>query len=90
MIADGVRNNSMTDDAIKTYAQAFLTIKPFSSIEDAKQKMANYATQFPLFAQLSDYIDAYYSEEHKDELIEQMRQHLKNGNIDQAIQIAKQ
>lgn len=88
-LSDGLKSGSIDIPTAKQLTSAFLQIDPFASIDDAKQKMQAFSQQFPSFMQLKNYIDAFYSEQHKDEVIEQMRAHLKQGNIDQALEVAQ-
>ncbi|HVZ58429.1 MAG TPA: hypothetical protein VG935_01620 [Patescibacteria group bacterium] len=89
-LVDEVRSKTLDNASAKQLATAFLQIEPFASVEDAKSKIEQFTRYNAQFATLNEYIDAYFSEQHKDILIEKMRQHIKAGNIDQAIQIAKQ
>ena len=85
----GLKDGTLDLPTAKVLTQTFRHIEPFSSVEDAKAKMQDFSEKNPYFSQLQDYIDAYYSEQYKDVLIEQIRDHVRQGNIDQALQIAK-
>jgi hypothetical protein len=73
----------------KMYATAFKKLEPFTSLDDAKTKMMQFAQMYQAYVLPEDYIDIYFQELKKDELIEQMREHLKNNNIDEAIKLVK-
>lgn len=88
-LAAGLKDGAFDIPTAKKLANTFLHIEPFSSIEDAKMKMLTFSQENSYFTQLKDYIDAYYSEQQKDAVIEQMRSHIQQGNIDQALEVAK-
>lgn len=88
-LSAGLKNGSIDLQTAKKLTSTFLQIEPFSSIEDAIQKMQAFVVQFPDFSQLKEYVEAYFSEQYKDVRIEQMRTHLKQGDIDQALEVAK-
>lgn len=88
-LSTGLKDGILDIPTAKDVTNRFIEIKPFSSIDDAKMKMMTFSQQNTYFAQLKDYIDAYYSEQIKDNRIEQMRQHMQQGNIDQALEVAK-
>lgn len=88
-LAAGLKDGTVDIPTAKKLAKTFLQIEPFSSIDDAKLKMLTFSQENSYFSQLKDYIDAYYSEQQKDAVIEQMRAHIQQGNIDQALEVAK-
>lgn len=88
-LAAGLKAEDIDIPTAKQLAKVFLAIEPFSSVEDARQKMSDFTSEHQYFSQLRDYVDAYYSEQHKDALIEEMRSHIRQGNIDQALEVAK-
>lgn len=86
-IAAGLRDGSVDLPTAKGLAQSFLKIEPFTSVDDAKTKVDTFAIQHNILNMLKEYIDAYFYEHHKDALIEQMRTHIRAGNIDQALNL---
>lgn len=88
-LAIGIKGNIIDIPTAKNLATLFLQIEPFTSVDDAKQKMQQFSIQNSYFELLKDYIEAYYSEQHKDAAIEQMRVHIKEGNLDKALQSIK-
>ena len=89
-IATGLRDGSIDLPTAKKSATTFRQIEPFNSVDDAKQKMQSFSSQYNNFTVLKEYIDAYYNEQYKDTVVEKMRSHLQQGNIDQALEVAKQ
>jgi len=73
----------------KNYAISFRKLEPFGSLEDAKAKMQQFSTIYQAYVLPEDYIDIYFQELKKDELIEKMREYLKNNNIEEAIKLVK-
>lgn len=84
-----LKSNHIKIADAKNYAIAFRKLEPFRSLEDAKTKMTQFSTLYKAYVLPEDYIDIYFQELKKDELIEQMREHLKKNEIDQAIQLVK-
>ena len=71
----------------KTLAQEFLKSEPFASVDDAHAKVDTFVAKNPSFALLKEYSDTYYHEEHLDEKMELMKQHIKANNIDEALSL---
>lgn len=88
-LARGLKEETIDIPRAKALAKEFLQIEPFSSVEDAKSKIDSFTRKDSYFLTLNEYIEAYYSEQQKNALIEKMRQHIKQGNIDQALEVAK-
>ena len=89
VIINGLRDNSISIEQSKAFAQEFLVSEPFASVEDARAKIHSYTTTHPQFITLRGYIDSYHQEQKVSEVIEKMRTHIKNNDIDQALQVAK-
>lgn len=70
------------------YADTFLKIEPFSSIEDAKTKMNIFAQNDQEFLELSRYVDAYVAEKQTESKVRQMRKLLKENKIEEVLKIA--
>lgn len=88
-IIAGLRDNSMTIPKAKEYANEFLTIEPFTSSEDAYNKTAQFAEKHVEFMELKDYLDALEKEKDVAGKIDQMREHIKQNNIDAALEVAR-
>jgi len=88
-IANGLKGKLVDLPTAKSLAQEFLKIEPFQTIEDARYKIDKFASRHPLLSNLKEYIDGYYFEHHKDEMLEQMKAHMKAGNIDEALRVVK-
>lgn len=89
-VANDLQNEAITIPNAKAYAIEFRKIEPFTSIEDAQQKVVEFVKRFPRFKTLQEYADAFYHEQKIEKIIEKMRHYLKNKNIDAALQAAKE
>ena len=89
-IIAGLRDGSMSVKQAKEYANAFLSIEPFTSIEDAYSKTNQFVKEHSEFTILKDYIDSYEKERDVAGKIDKMREHMRQNNIDAAIQVAKE
>lgn len=88
-IIAGLRDGSISVAKAKEYANAFLSIEPFTSIEDAYNKTKLFVAEHTEFIILKDYIDAFEKEKDVAAKIDKMREHIKQNNLDAAIQVAK-
>lgn len=89
-IIAGLRDGSISVVKAKEYANAFLSIEPFISIEDAYNKTNQFVGQHSEFTILKDYMDVFEKEKDVAEKIDKMREHIKQNNLDAAIQVARE
>jgi hypothetical protein len=88
-ILQGLSGDTLKIPEAKNLAIAFKAIEPFTSIEDAKQKMELFASEYPTFIKMKEYVDASHSDAHVNEKINHMRDLMRDEKIDEAIQVAK-
>lgn len=88
-IVTGLRDRSISVEESRHFARAFLQKEPFGTLEEAKQKIHAYVAENPKFTMVKDYMDAYHEEQNVDNKIAQMREHLKNNNVEEALRVAK-
>lgn len=88
-IIAGLKDGSISVAKAKEYANAFLSIEPFLSIEDAYNKTTQFVAEHSEFIILKDYMDAFEKEKDVAVKIDKMREHIKQNNLDAAIQVAK-
>ena len=88
-IINGLRDETISEEDAKTIAAVFLDLEPFASIDDAKNKMNTFIVTYPRFMLLKEYMDAYHEEQRTAAVIEKMKEHIKNDNLDQALQVAQ-
>ena len=88
-IIAGLKDKTINLINAKTYANDFLSIEPFASADDAYAKIMNFVTQHNAFTELKTYMDSYNNDKNDLEKIRKMREHMKNSDIDAALQVAK-
>lgn len=74
----------------KKLAQEFIALEPFTTVEDARPKIETYVANYPQFASIKTYIDAYLDEKKIANVVDKMKQHIKDDNIDEALKVAKE
>lgn len=87
VIIPGMKNNTIPIPQAKQLTREFLSIEPFTSSEDARQKIDKFTSAHQGFSLLKEYADVYYHEDKIDDKLEVMRQHLKQNNIDEALNV---
>lgn len=88
-IASELMAEQISVEKAKEDAKAFKQIEPFTSVEDAQNKIGAFVQGKEEFTKLKEYVDAYHEEKHIDEKIEAMRAHLRENRLDEAIAVAK-
>lgn len=88
-IIDELRKKSMSLTQAKEYAQAFLTIEPFPSSEETYIKIMDFVAKYTMFPELKTYMNSYQKDKSDRAKVDQMREHIKQNNIDAALQVAK-
>jgi hypothetical protein len=84
-----LRDGRMTVAQAKLFAQEFVAVKPFESEEDAYLKILSFSSKYPELKELTDYVEAAQSELHVSEKIQKMKEHIKQNDIDKALEVAK-
>ena len=77
-----------TEDA-KTLTGEFLDLTPFSSIDDMELKLQKFTENHPEFGGIYMNLLNYEDEAKTNALLAEMRTHLKNNNVDQALVAAQ-
>ena len=67
----------------------FLTLLPFTSLDDMRNKVKTFSEKYKDFSRAYINLQAKEEQEKKTAVLDKMREHLKNKNIDEAINIAK-
>ena len=88
-VMNTVRDKTLSVPDAKKSAQGFLKLLPFNSVDDVKNKISSYTPEFPFFTFLHKYMSAYDEEQKTAQVIEKMKQHIKNNNIDDALKVAQ-
>lgn len=89
-IINGLETKNIDIPSAKQYAIEFLSMEPFESVEDANNKIANFCQEHKEFLNLKEYMDAYNRERSTHQKVNTMRKLIKENNIDEALNIAKQ
>lgn len=90
VIISEIKKQKMHANDVKPLCQEFLKEEPFSSIEDAHEKVDSFVAAHPQFSVLKEYANVYSDEDKIDEKLDIMRQHLKANNIDDALKVINQ
>lgn len=88
-IVTNLRANTMDVAQAKQLAQEFLNIEPFTTVDDAKQKIGEFVASHAAFGKLKEFVDAFHHEQQVDEVVAKMRQHIQENNLDEALKVAK-
>lgn len=84
-----LRNQKITTAQAKEYSVAFLAFEPFTTSEDTYIKIMEFVNKYPLFVELKNHMNAYQREKNDLIKIAQIREYIKQNNIDAALDIAK-
>jgi len=76
-IIEGLKEGSLSILQAKEKAQQFLKLQPFTTTEDAKEKIKNFTTEHSQFNGLMELVNSFHSEQKTDETIEKMRGFIK-------------
>ncbi len=88
-IADSLDGKIIELQTAKDLATKLLQIEPFISFEDTKVKVQEFTKDYPFLNSLNKFIDGYYEEQKKHLTIEKMQELMKQGKIDEALQVVQ-
>lgn len=88
-IITGIREKSIGIPDSRTIALAFLQIEPFTSVDDAKSKIQAFTDKYSYFKDLTNYMKTYDEEKRIGQAINRIRKHLKDQDIDSALEVAQ-
>lgn len=86
-IIASLRGNAIDVPTAKVLASSFLKMEPFSSIEDAKNKLIDFVKTNPAFTTLKDLIESYNEEKQIGGVIEKINKHLKAKEYNEAAEV---
>ncbi|MBI1863051.1 hypothetical protein HYS00_02955 [Candidatus Microgenomates bacterium] len=72
----------------KKLANEFIALEPFTTIEECRDKIEQFVEKFPRFDNLKLYINNYLEEQKVNSVIERMKKHIKDNDIDKALEVA--
>lgn len=89
LIIKHLREKKLPAEKAKTLALDFLNVLPINDRQDLLAKLKNLGVDYQEAKEI--YVDELkrISEEQRDQTLFKMRDHIQNGNIDQAIEAAK-
>ncbi len=88
-IIEGLNQKNLNMPQAKILATDFLQLEPFTTFEDARKKIQSFIRQRAEFGFLDEFLKGFHDEQQKSQLIEKMRGHMRNGQIDAALKAAK-
>lgn len=88
-IMDEIQNNKMSTADAQTLAQKFLALLPITDKHDLLKKLRNLGEESKEVKYVYNTYASTLDEEKRQQTLETMRQHIKSGNIEHAIQVAK-
>lgn len=88
-ILAGLKNNSFTAEQSELLAKQFLAVLPPKDKEDLLEKLSQLAKEYRPAQETYTEIYAQEEEQHRQAKLNAMRDHIKNGKIEEAIAVAK-
>lgn len=87
-IIEGLKGNQITKQQAQQFAREFLKLEPFSTVEDAKNKVNGFCEKFPYFDEVNQFINRYFKEKKTAIIIEKMKKYLENKDVTSALKVA--
>lgn len=84
-----LRSGEATTEQAKEFAVEFLKTTPYQSADDARTKIHAYVEKYPKFASIKTYIESYKDEQNTNRVLDMMKKHIQNDDIDKALEVAK-
>lgn len=88
-IIRSLRSGEITVEQSKEFAVEFLKMEPYESVDDVRTKIHAFVDKYPRFGSMKTYIDSYKDEQNTNKVVELMKKHIQNDDIDQALEVAK-
>lgn len=83
------KSASISREQSRLSSQVILGIQPFADPDDALMKMEFFVSKFPEFQNVLDHIKVIINEENNNNVINEMHKHLREENVDAALDIAQ-
>ena len=89
IVIENIKSKKLTLDQARTIAKDFIMLIPFDDQNDLKFKIKNFTDKYIIFSPL--YIALLKNEESTkmNDLLNKMRSHMKDKNIDEALKLVK-
>lgn len=88
-VSELLKSGAMDLPTAKASAKEFLTYVPFSSVDDMRGKIQKFISTYPALNIFHVRFLTHVEDEHTKGVLEQMRHHLKNNDIDAALQLVQ-
>jgi hypothetical protein len=89
VIIDHMKDNSMTEEQARTVAQEFLALLPMHDKKDLLTKLYDFSQKHVETKSLYLKYAKPYEEEERQRKLTLMSEHIKNGQIEHALTVAK-
>ncbi len=84
-----LRGNKITLTRAKEATKNLLSIFPEENFFEIKAKLIKLTKKYPEFKEILTTLNAYEEEQKTREILEKMRKFIKEGKIDEALEVAK-
>jgi len=88
-IYTNLKENKITGVAAQQLAREFLDLLPFKDKKDLVDKLSTLGQKYPEARQTYVNLGIPLEEQHRQERLDQMRAHIKAGDLDKALEVAK-
>lgn len=88
-IYNHLKENQMTAESAQKLAQQFLSLLPFKDKKDLLDKLNELGKEYPEARETYAKYIGSYEEQERQRKLDLMRQHIKQGNLEEAIAVAK-
>lgn len=89
LIIANLRQNKIDKDEAQKLAADFLAVLPIENRQDLLLKLKNLSSKYPAVNKIYAEELEETGEEKTNKVLAQMRDHIKNGNMEEAINVAK-
>ena len=88
-IYTNLKENKLSGVAAQELAKEFLALLPFKDKKDLVDKLSSLGQKYPEARETYVNLGIPIEEQQRQERLDQMRTHIKSGNIDKALEVAK-
>ncbi|MFW5704156.1 MAG: hypothetical protein ACOCXQ_04920 [Patescibacteria group bacterium] len=85
-----LRSNTLTPQTASAKAQEFLPVVQAQEMDSFVHNVQQFVTDNPPFAKLLIILENFHHDQKTRDILNQMRVHMQNGEIDSAISVAQQ
>ncbi len=88
-LASDLKSAKISPLRARLLAKEFLPISKSVTVDLLKLGLANFCTKNPSFNSIQLIVEKHTDDSETSQLLQKMRQHMQDGNIDAAIQVAE-